>query len=287
MRYFHPITAFAYFLAVIIITAIIQNPFFIGTSLLCSAVAAVTAKGIAALKTAAYILPLCAFSIIINLLFSNAGVTALFFLPNGNAVTAESLIFAAMPSLMMLALMMWFISFNNVMTTDKTVYLFGRALPSFGLLISMTMKFIPQFAARLRQTAEAQSFVGNDIKNGRLKSRLKSALNILSISITGAIEGAAITAQSMKNRGYGTARRTSYSIYRFTARDAAVLCITVLLAAAVCVLCFTGNISYSYYPFFSVSIDGISAAGYLCWLLLCAVPVIISAWEEIKWNCLS
>lgn len=282
MKTLHPLPCFVCFFSIIIITATVQNPLFTIISLLFSITSAILSKGKKAVSAILCILPFCVLAVIINALFVNRGAAVLFYLANGNAVTAEAVIYGGMSAMLIMSLGVWFITFSDIMTSDKVIYLFGKLLPSLGLLVSMTLKAIPDFSRRVRQTAAAQRFVGNDIYSGSIKSRVKSGIAVLSASITGAIEGSAETAMSMKNRGYGTVRRTAYSRYRFRTADVAVLCTTVILIGAVTVLSVTGNADMSFYPYIKIQTDLPALADYSLMLLLCALPPVLTAKERIS-----
>ena len=197
----HPVTAAMYFLSVILITAIVQSPVFMAEALVCSAFFAFLLNGKTAARTLFVMLPMALLAAVINLLFSNRGITVLAKLPSGNSITLETLIFSLFTGAMTISLVMWFIGLNKCMTSDKTVYLLGKALPSLALLLSMTLRSVPMFARRAKQAAAAQRFVGNDIYEGGLRSRIRSGVHVLSVAVTDTLEHSAYTARSMKYRG--------------------------------------------------------------------------------------
>ena len=155
----HPVTAAMYFLSVILITAIVQSPVFMAEALVCSAFFAFLLNGKTAARTLFVMLPMALLAAVINLLFSNRGITVLAKLPSGNSITLETLIFSLFTGAMTISLVMWFIGLNKCMTSDKTVYLLGKALPSLALLLSMTLRSVPMFARRAKQAAAAQRYI--------------------------------------------------------------------------------------------------------------------------------
>ena len=104
--------------------------------------------------------------------------------------------------------------------------------------------------------------------------------------LTWALENSVDTADSMKARGFGSKGRTSFSLYRFSLRDGAVLafllcCIALTVWGLAC-----GGAQAYYFPglVFSWTIPGIfSMAGYA---LLCLTPVLYSLLEVIRWHSL-
>ena len=90
----HPVTAAMYFLSVILITAIVQGPVFMAEALVCSAVFAFLLNGKTAARTLFVMLPMALLAAVINLLFSNRGITVLAKLPSGNSITRNAYFFA-------------------------------------------------------------------------------------------------------------------------------------------------------------------------------------------------
>ena len=81
----------------------------------------------------------------------------LFYLKDGNPVTLESIVYGLASGLMLAGVISWFSVFHEVMTSDKFMYLFGKVIPAFSLLLSMTLRFVPRFTEQIRRVAEASS----------------------------------------------------------------------------------------------------------------------------------
>ena len=116
-------------------------------------------------------------------------------------------------------MILWFSCYNQIMTSDKFIYLFGRIIPAMSLMLSMALRFVPHFIAQLKVIRNGQKSVGMDVSNGKWFKKVRYALNMVSILVTWALENAIETADSMKSRGYGLKGRTAFSIYRFNRRD--------------------------------------------------------------------
>ena len=269
----HPVTAAMYFLSVILITTIVQSPVFMAEALVCSAVFAFLLNGKTAARTLFVMLPMALLATVINLLFSNRGITEIAKLPSGNSITLETLIFSLFTGAMTISL---------IMTSDKTVYLLGKALPSLALLLSMTLRSVPMFARRAKQAAAAQRFVGNDIYEGNFRSRIRSGVHVLSVAVTDTLEHSAYTARSMKYRGYGTAKRTAYSIFRFAPSDFVIMSVTVICTTAIIILFASGKAYYLYYPEFILPLTAFDISADVFWLILCAMPVAAELYSRFK-----
>ena len=123
---------------------------------------------------------------------------------------------------MLFIAILWFSCYNEVMTTDKFVYLFGRVIPALSLVLSMVFRFVPKFSAQVKVIRNGQKCVGRDMSNGKLIKKIRYGLTILSILITWALENAIDTSDSMRARGYGLKGRSAFSIYHFDRRDVTV-----------------------------------------------------------------
>ena len=94
-----------------------------------------------------------------------------------------------------------------------------------------------------------------------------------------------VRALSREAEGYGAARRTSFSLYRFTARDAVtmVLCAFAVGVTAACVV--SGGIYARYFPSVIISgFGGIPALGMAAFALLCFLPQLFDAKEALVWR---
>ena len=116
---------------------------------------------------------------------------------------------------MLVTIMFWFSSFNKIITTDKFVYLFGKIIPSLSLILSMSLRLLPNFKRQMQSIAESRKAMGKDIANGNIINKFTNAVSIFSIMISWAFENSIDTADSMKSRGYGVKKRTTFSIYHF------------------------------------------------------------------------
>ena len=256
------------------------------TSLLCAAAFSIRLSGKSALRPQLkFLLPMVLAVAFINPAFSHAGVTILAYLPSGNPLTLESIVYGAAAAVMLAAVIIWFSCFNVVMTTDKFVYLFGRVIPAMSLVLSMAFRFVPRFAAQFREVSEAQRCIGRDLSEGSAVERIKKAASIVSIMVTWSLENAAQTADSMKSRGYGLSGRTAFSVYCLDGRDKALLVWLLLCGFYIACGWAAGGIEFHYYPMITgAQLGAFQLSFMLAYLLLCLTPHILDAVEDIKWK---
>ena len=231
-------------------------------------------------------LPVLLLAALVNPAFNHAGVTILIYLPSGNPLTLESILYGLAAGTMLCAVVLWFVCFNRVITSDKFVYLFGRVIPALSLVLSMTLRFVPLFRRQLETVRQAQFCIGRDASTGSAWQRARKAVTIFSIMVTWALENAIETADSMKSRGYGLRGRTAFSIYRMEDRDKYAMgwlgfCGMYLLCGSL-----AGGLKWWYFPMLQGAMaQPFSISFYLAYLALCLTPVIIDRKEARVWRC--
>lgn len=283
---YHPIVNFTYFVLVIVFSMFFMHPVCLATALLCSFVYSVVLKGKRAVRfNLLYMLPLLVVSALMNPAFNHEGITVLTYLPSGNPLTMESILYGVAAASMIVTVIGWFSCYNEVMTSDKFIYLFGRIIPSLSLILSMALRFVPKFKAQLKVIADAQRCIGRDASNGSVIRRAKHGLTILSVLVTWALENAIETADSMKSRGYGLPGRTAFSIFTFDKRDRKALFWIAGLGIYILIGSITGGMQFRYFPSMKgTDVSAYSVSIFAAYFILCMIPVIIEVWEERKWK---
>lgn len=283
----HPAVNLLFFAAVMLMTAFVLHPVITGISLLAACVYAAFLKGRKALLfELCGMLPFILIVALINALFNHAGVTALFYFRNGNAVTLEAVCYGVVSACMFAALIVWFACLNSVMSSDKFVFLFGRIVPALSLVFSMALRFVPRFTKRIGMASSAQRSIEPDFGKNPVKA-VKHGLSVVSITTSWALESAVDISNSMKARGYGTGGRTSFSIFRFDKRDAALTAALVICFAACAALMALKKVFFRFYP--SIKHGGFGPLAVICFILffaMCFMPVILNVLEALKWRAL-
>jgi len=234
-----------------------------------------------------YMIPMLILMALMNPLFNHEGMTVLAYFPSGNPLTLESVVYGICSSAMIVSVICHFSCYNEVMTSDKFIYLFGRIIPSVSLILSMTLRFVPKFASQLKNVSNAQKCIGRDVSRGGIIKRAKHGLSILSVMTTWAFENSIDTADSMKSRGYGLRGRTAFSLFTFDKRDKMALTVILLLGIYTLIGSLLDEMSFTYFPY--VEAQKASAYGvsvFVSYFVLCIYPVLIEIWEVRKWKAL-
>ena len=274
-----------YFIAAIGFAMFFTHPVCLAMSLLCAFSYAVYLHGKKAVRfNLLYMLPMLLVAALLNPMFNHQGGTILGYLPDGNPLTLESILYGISAAVMLMAVISWFSCFNVVMTSDKFVYLFGRAIPALSLILAMALRFVPRFRAQTKVIANAQKCIGRDAGSGHLLQKMKHGIKILSIMVTWALENAIETADSMKGRGYGLPGRTAFSIFRFDRRDGYALAYILACSAIVLAGSFTGAYHFRYFPTIKGEWTGAALVVFAAYFALGAFPIIVNVKEDLVWK---
>ena len=282
---YHPLVNLCYFALVLVCTMCFWHPVILLISFGAAVAYAIQLNDVKKMKQQVLLLlPVMLMAAVLNPMFNHKGVTILTYLPGGNPLTLESLLYGLAAAVMLAAVMLWFSCYTAVMTSDKFVYLFGRIIPALSLVLSMILRFIPRCQAQLAAIGEAQSCIGRSVHSGTVWQRVRCAVQMVSILVTWAMEQAIETADSMRSRGYGLPGRTVFSIYRFEKRDKLALLWLAGCAAAIAAGWQCGALAWSYYPLMQGSLlTPLSMIVQTIYLALCMTPVILNRREVRLW----
>ena len=317
---YHPVVNLIFYLLVLGTTMFQMSVGLVFISLFSSVVYYFMLKKTEGLKYCAVVVGIIIVSAIINPLFSHKGGTLLFYLFTGNPVTLESIIYGLISAIIIGAMLLWFSTFNQVMGVERILGAIGKVLPNVSLLITMIMRFIPQYTRHQRKVSMVnkvnkrnydekinllnrektekenviEAHIGQKKKNyieackkqkkkngiDKIIDSIKEGSRTFSITTTWALENSIYTADSMKARGFGTGRRTNYSNYKFQKRDYLLMGWLVILWLVVVFSLEREKVYTYYYPFIQVKNNMVV---YLMYGLLCLTPVLINVKEEIRW----
>jgi energy-coupling factor transport system permease protein len=277
----HPAIHLVFFAAALALTMAAMQPVLLAISFLAALSLSFYLRGWRTTgKTLLWQLPLVALCALINPLFSMVGSTELFRIGQ-HAVYLESVAFGACMGLMLAAVMLWFFNASHVLTTDKVLAVLGNILPVVGLMISMAMRLVPQFVRRGKLIGSAANAVAAARPRGK-REQVGARLRIVSVLMGWSMEDSLETADAMKARGWGAAKkRSSYRRYRFGSFDVGAgvtLTILVLLSG---LLAWVACSQYRFYPTMSTLTLW---WGYIPYALLMVAPLLLAATCELRWR---
>lgn len=282
---YHPIINFGFFLAVIGIGIFLQHPVFVTAAVLASLTYALMLGGKGTLKfTLIFVLPMILVFAVVNPLINHRGSTVLFY-TNYSQITLEALIYGVISGFVLATVLLWFSCYNKIMTSDKFVYLFGKIMPAISLIFSMVMRFVPNFKMQIQKISDAQKCIGRDVSNGTKKEKIRHGMKILNIMFTWALENAIDSADSMRSRGYGLKNRSTFSIYRFDARDTLAAIYLAVMTLIVLAGAVSGKCAIEFYPeIVMAEFDIWTIIVYVAYILLCFFPIAVEVKEVAIWK---
>lgn len=286
MRFFgtlHPAVSMCYFVCVIGLTLACPHVVTVLLSLLGGAMFNLALRGRKAFgKTMRFVLPMFLLVCIGNPLVNHRGVTMLCLLFN-QWITLEAIVYGVVTACSLAAIILWFGCYQEVMTSDKFLYLFGKIAPATALLITSALRFIPQMQQNAAQIKQSRAMLQDN--SPRLFQKLAHAIQNLSALLGMSMENAVQTADSMKARGFGARRRTTFHLFRFDARDARTLAL-ILTLSDICVVarCY-GHGYMEYYPRITALTMGPSSMTmFILFAALMLLPSILEAKEAVVWR---
>lgn len=283
----HPVVNFCFFIGAICFGVTIQHPAYLAAGFLGAVCYYLLLNGKKGLKAVFRLLPLFIILTAVNLLFNNQGEHILFHI-FGRPYTFEALLYGSAISSILVIMLLWFGCYNAVMTSDKFTSLFGNIIPSLSLLFVMVLRMVPNLIRKARQITGARKSVGKGVgEQSTYKEKLNDGMNVLSALTSWALESSVVTADSMRSRGYGTAKTSSFNIYRITASDLIILAVMIITAAAVIAASAIGGARATFTPdYYIAPIAGINAAGFSAYCVYLLIPTALHIKEDIQWHIL-
>ena len=282
---YHPFIYFLCFAALLTFTMVIMEPVLLSLSLLGGVgyVLFLRGQGKAGLNPF-HLLPVALLFALLNPLYNHQGLHVCFYL-GASPITLEAAIYGLFAAMLFFSVICWFTAFSMVMESDKLLAVFGRLLPSLCLTFTMVLRFVPRYRRHFQELLFAQRGLGNDPGRGKLRQRLRTALELVSMTTTWALENAIDTADSMQARGFGLARRSSFASRRFQRRDRLALAFLLLLIALVGGLGLAGCFHTRFFPSFQApSFSPALLLGYLAYGLLAFFPLLNAALGRLRWR---
>ena len=281
----HPAVNFLFFLGAIGFGVMIQHPAYLVAGVAAAAVYYLLLKGARGWKLILAMVPLFVFLTAINPLFNIYGATLLFEI-FGRPYTVEALLYGGAVAAVFVVMILWFGCYNQVLTSDKFTSLFGNLIPSISLLLVMIFRMVPNLLRKAAQIAGVRKSVGKGgAEAATAREKISDGMTVLDTLTSWALEGGIITGDSMRSRGYGAAKRTSFMIYTMTALDWILLGVMVILGAVVIVFALLGSTAAEYTPELAVAeVSGMPVIGLIAYCLYLLIPTVLHIKEAIQWH---
>ncbi len=207
-RDLHPVVTFIYYTGVLLLLLLMFHPLFIlSACILLLAVNLLYDGGKELFRWKGAMGMTAGVILVVNPLTSERG-THVLWEGTSHRVTWEAVLYGGMMSGIILCVMATFISYQQVIPTNKFLYLFSRLLPQWALLIVLALRLVPLLRERLGEIEMVHRSREDEIPKLSLQERLRRSMKRLEVLLTWSLEEGLQRADSMKARGYGTGRRS-------------------------------------------------------------------------------
>lgn len=279
-KYYHPAVIFLYFLSVIGFTMATMNPIFVALSFIFGSVYYISLRGsISFFKHFAGYTILLFVITAANTLFNGLGLTVIMTFGE-RFITLEALVFGVCSAGVLISVLQWFACYNEVMTSDKFLNLFGRILPTVSMMIALIFRYIPETVRKSRQINCAQVALSQGGSENK-KHKFMRGIRMMSILMSWSLENSIETADSMNARGYSSGKkRTKCSNEKLALRDV-ISIVILLILTAVNLYCMISKVNhFDFYPF--IELPKIEIWVILVYVILLIYPLILEVRSRIK-----
>ncbi|SDY30090.1 energy-coupling factor transport system permease protein [Evansella caseinilytica] len=284
---FHPAVCFFYYAGSVTVLMLLQHPVaLLAALLLIVVINAVHDRCKGLRQWLVMIIVTGFFLLILNPLFNERGQHVLFVLFD-HRITLEAVIKGGMSALTIIAVFAVFVSYNEVMTPNKLLYLFAKFFPQFAVLLMLTLRFIPLMKRRLADISAVQQSKGVYVSGGNWRERAKNGLLYVQVLLTYSLEEAIQTADSMKAREYGSSTRSTYEHFRMKGIDIiAFLLLGFFLAVSIAGR-MQGHLYLTVYPVMdSLTLTGTETVYLTAFLIYLSFPLLAEGGGMIRWRLL-
>ncbi len=281
----HPAVNLLFFIGAICFGVLLQHPVYLLAGIFASGVYCFMLNGRKGVKTILLMIPLFIFITLFNPIVNTRGVTVLFNYLN-RPYTLEALIYGVAVAATFVLMILWFGCYGKVLTGDKVTCLFGNLAPSLSLLLVMVFRMIPNLLQKAKQIIGVRSSIGKGTaEKSSIKDKLGSGMTVIGVLTSWALEGSITTSDSMRSRGYGTTKRTSFMVYRMTKTDWVLTLIMLTLLGIVVFFAANGGMNAEFLPERNITpINGFNVIGFIAYLGYLMIPTILNVKEVIQWN---
>ncbi|MCK0470573.1 energy-coupling factor transporter transmembrane component T [Halalkalibacter sp. APA_J-10(15)] len=283
----HPFVNFLYYFCVGCAMMFFSHPLFLGTAILLLCLLNIVHGNKTVLsKYVFYLMFMGLIVILLNPIFVRRGSTILFYFRH-NPITLESIVYGLVMALLLIGILILFLSFHQVLNGRKFMFLFRKVWPQLGLLLMLTIRFVPLFIRRWKEIYDTQKVRQYSMTEGSIKVRAQRGMLYMQKLLTWSLEEALQSAESMKARGYGTSKRSVYHLYHLTIRDLGMIVFLLSLTGIAIVGAQQGYGVLTIYPELeSWTFTLLDWTYFVVFILLVSFPILLEGGEHVRWRLL-
>lgn len=281
----HPLVLFTYYASALSLLIIMLHPIFLSFALVI--ILAINFledrfKGLS--RWIFFMMSTGILIVILNPIFNERGRHVLFEIFQ-HRITLEAVVYGMINAMLIIGVMALFVSYNEVMSPNKLLYLFSKFLPQFAVLLMLTLRFIPLMRRRLAEISAIQMSKGISVSHGSWVDKVKTGILYVQVLLVHSLEEAIQTADSMNARGYGQGKRSTYEYFTFKKRDLFALLYLLLTFFLVLLGRLKGYGYFMIYPIMdSVWISSFESIVLVFYVLFMSFPVFVEMGGYVKWR---
>lgn len=277
----HPAIHILYYLILIVFAMIYKDLYYLLTFVLLIFVLFYLEDLLGKLKTLFKIfIPFALIIIILNPITNQSGATKLVSF-GSFAISFEALFYGVIMCISLLLVLMILTSYNNEVTYQEMLYIFSKKMPHVSMIIVMALRYIPLITNRIKEFSKINAL---SIENEKFKMKLLNLQKALGGVVSWSLEESLQTAKSMRARGYGTKKRTSYLSYEINTIDYIFL-ITIIIFTIINIIGFIqGYGNCQIYPELKFSFkESPISIYYLSFIILLLPLIILEIRDKLYW----
>lgn len=285
IRGYHPYVVFFYYICTGFLVMYFKHPLFLATALMILICVNISHdRGKSLRKWSIPLVVMSLFFIVLNPFLVSRGTNILFYF-RGKQVTLEATMYGVVMAIALVSVIVMFVSFNILLNGNKFLYIFSKVLPRTAFLLMLAIRFVPLLKSRFDEIRAVQRVRGTTMTVGSLRQRARNGMHMIQILLTWSLEEAIQTADSMKARGYGIGKKTSYIPYRMEKKDWVWL-ITLLILFSICI--WVGTLGYGkiviYPEIGTLHLYTLDWMLFVCMIVIIAFPLIVEGRERLRWK---
>lgn len=285
IRGYHPYVVFFYYICTGFLVMYFKHPLFLATALMILICVNISHdRGKSLRKWSIPLVVMSLFFIVLNPFLVSRGTNILFYF-RGKQVTLEATMYGVVMAIALVSVIVMFVSFNILLNGNKFLYIFSKVLPRTAFLLMLAIRFVPLLKSRFDEIRAVQRVRGTTMTVGSLRQRARNGMHMIQILLTWSLEEAIQTADSMKARGYGIGKKTSYIPYRMEKKDWVWL-ITLLILFSICI--WGGTLGYGkiviYPEIGTLHLYTLDWMLFVFMIVIIAFPLIVEGRERLRWK---
>lgn len=217
------------------------------------------------------------FTIVINPLTYHRGSHILFYVWD-NPITLEAFLYGVDIAVMLLTLLSVFLVFNQLIDSERFLYLFGKKFPKMAFILNMCIRFMDVFRKRGKNILEVAKTRETQGEKTRFVAKIKRAGILLNALVRWCLEEGMLMSDVLKAKQYATVKRTAYHFYPWNKTDSVLFIGELALLTIALVLFYCGAGYYQFYPrFMSLSFSVQDTLAYIIMLLFSCMPMLLES----------